>query len=129
MQHVEKVSYQKRKIVDQALEKEKQRLERLSILATTVPYYENIQKILPNIHKTTFCRKSDVYDSSCSRNLMDFQRKYMPSFSNERLFSDKKFRLSYALHEAGVANSSYARDIVKKFIPRMPERTTGIEPA
>ena len=59
---------------------------------------------------------------------MQFQRNVLTSFSNERVFSDKKFRFSHALHEAGVANSAYAKQAVSELSPRYKERTTGIDP-
>jgi hypothetical protein len=52
----------------------------------------------------------------------------MQNFSNERLFSNIRFKLADALFSSGVANSSYAQSIIKAMVPREPERTTGIEP-
>eukprot|EP00956_Cyclotella_meneghiniana_P035277 scaffold113296_cov42-Cyclotella_meneghiniana.AAC.1 len=106
------------------------RLERLFALAASVPYYGTLRNITPDIHKTTEARKNDVYMSR-DNSLADFQcgLQQLRSFTNDRVFSDSKFRLANALHEAGVARSTYARNVVRDAIPRAKEeRTTGIQP-
>lgn len=129
MIHYERLINQKRTAAVKAFRQEQQRVERLSVVAASVPYYEAIHSITSNIHKTTSCRKNNIYDPYASTKLLDFQRQDgMSSFTNERVFSDTKFRLGHALHEAGVANSLYAREIVRRLIPRLPERSTGIAP-
>eukprot|EP00956_Cyclotella_meneghiniana_P040092 scaffold186349_cov36-Cyclotella_meneghiniana.AAC.1 len=110
---------------------EERRLERLFALAASVPYYGTLlNNITPDIHKTTEARKNDVYMSR-DNSLADFQcgLQQLRSFTNDRVFSDIKFRLANALHEAGVARSTYARNVVRDAIPRAKEeRTTGIQP-
>ena len=108
---------------------EELRLERLSALAASVPYYRDIINAESDIHKTTEARKNDVYmcrDAS----LADFQcgLQQLRCFTNDKVFSDSKFRLANALHEAGVAQSVHARNVVRQAIPRSEERTTGIRP-
>jgi hypothetical protein len=108
---------------------EERRLDRLCALAASVPYYKNIMNAVPDIYKTTEARKNDVYRGR-DASLADFQcgLAQLKSFTNDKLFSDAKFRLANALHEAGVAQSIYARNVVREAIPRVEERTTGIKP-
>lgn len=109
---------------------EERRLGRLFALAASVPYYGTLLNITPDIHKTTEARKNDVYTSR-DNSLADFQcgLQQLRSFTNDKVFSDSKFRLANALHEAGVARSTYARNVVRDAIPRAKEeRTTGIQP-
>lgn len=77
--------------------------------------------------RTTIARTHDVYEPA-GVGLADFQHGTLRSFSNEKVFSDLRFRLGNALHEAGVAQTPYARAVIKKLVPREPARTTGIEP-
>jgi len=94
-----------------------------------VPYYDTLKTVQANIHKTTSCREHNLHDPISEHQLMKFQRSDgMVTFSQERIFSDKGFRLGYALHEAGVSRSQYAREAVRQLIPREKERTTGIVP-
>jgi hypothetical protein len=95
-------------------------------LAASVPYYRNIVTTSSDIYKTTEARKNDVYAGRGE--LADFQSGKFKSFTEERVFSDSKFRLGNALHEAGVANTTYARDVIRRMIPRREEHTTGIKP-
>jgi hypothetical protein len=108
---------------------EERRLERLRALAATVPYYHNIVNTRPDIYKTTEARKNDVYTIR-DASLADFQcgLQQLKSFTTEKIFSDPKFRLANALHKAGVAQSTYARNVIRSAIPRVQERTTGIKP-
>ena len=108
---------------------EEVRLERLCVLAASVPYYKDIMNALPDIHKTTEARKNDTYISR-DASLADFQcgLQQLRSFTNDKVFSDSKFRLANALHEAGVSQSVYARNVVREAIPRSAERTTCIKP-
>lgn len=108
---------------------EERRLERLRALAATVPYYQNIVNTTPDIYKTTEARKNDVYTTR-DASLADFQcgLQQLKSFTTEKIFSDPKFRLANALHEAGVAQSTYARDVIRCAIPRAQERITGMKP-
>ena len=139
------------KMADEAASRaEKARLEKLNNLATNVPYYNSITEKVSDIYKTTQARKNDVYEGRSM--LADFQCGNLKGFTNERIFSDAKFRYAHdftclitlshiisthsvckhslgnALHEAGVARSTYARDKVREVIPRSEERTTGIKP-
>ena len=106
---------------------EERRLEKLCALAASVPYYKDIINATSDIHKTTEARKNDVHTSRDS-SLAEFQRGELRSFTNDKVFSDSKFRLANALHEAGLAQSTYARNVVRNAIPRQEERTTGIQP-
>jgi hypothetical protein len=108
-------------------EREQERIERLDKLARSAPYYHKIKECKANIHRTTCARKNDLYEKDDS-GLADFQLNKMQNFSNERLFSNIRFKLADALFSSGVANSSYAQSIIKAMVPREPERTTGIEP-
>jgi hypothetical protein len=108
-------------------EREQERIERLDKLARSAPYYLKIKQCKADIHKTTCARKNDLYVKDDS-GLADFQLNKMQNFSNERLFSNIRFKLADALFSSGVANSSYAQSIIKAMVPREPERTTGIEP-
>jgi hypothetical protein len=106
--------------------------ERLKSLAESVPYYESISRLKADIFKTTNAARMQMYQGenmATSDPRFSFQHGATISFSDERCFSDFKFKLSHALHEAGLAQSSYSRDMVKQLIPRNPERTTGIEPS
>lgn len=104
------------KAESEAMRAEEVRLERLNTLAATVPYYQSIMDKESDIHKSTEARKNDVYGGRSD--LADFQSGKMKSFTEAKLFSDSKFRLGNALHEAGVAHSTYARDVVRNAIPR-----------
>ena len=121
---------QSKKNADTAAAKtEERRLEQLCALAASVPYYKNIIDATPDIYKTTEARKADIFTKR-DTSLADFQcgLHQLKSFTNDKVFSDSKFRLANALHEAGLARSSYARDVVRNAIPRKEERTTGIRP-
>jgi len=109
----------------EALREEELRLSRLNALASSTPYYNNIMNKEADIHKTTFARKQDFFRRS---QLPDHQSGNLKSFTTEKVFSDSKFRLSNALHEAGVSNTAYARDVIRQAIPRAEARTTGIQP-
>ena len=109
----------------QALREEELRLSRLNALASSTPYYNNIMNKEADIHKTTFARKQDFFRRS---QLPDHQSGNLKSFTTDKVFSDSKFRLSNALHEAGVSNTAYARDVIRQAIPRAEARTTGIQP-
>lgn len=111
----------------EAAKAEAGRSQRLLALAASVPYYNDIINTVPDIHKTTKARTNDVYTGRDS-SLADFQCGELKSFTNDKVFSDPKFRLANALHEAGVANSTYARNVIRQAIPRQEERTTGIKP-
>ena len=100
-------------------------LERLASLAMTCPYQKTITDLRPDIHKTTNARHHDFYRKN---NLPDFQANRHSSFTDEKIFSDQKFRLAQNLHEAGINKTIAARDIVRNVIPRNAERTTGIKP-
>lgn len=114
----------KNKSIQQNLAKQK----RLQELAMTVPYYSTLIEIKPNIEKPTASCLNSVFEPSDDNFRSDFQRGVMTGFSTEKVFSDPKFRLAHSLHESGVASSAYSCAVVKKLIPREPERTTGIEP-
>lgn len=102
--------------------------KRLCALAETVPYYSTLQQIKSNIEKPTASYLNSGFDPNDDNFRSTFQRGVMTTFTNEKVFSDPKFRLAYALHESGVASSAYSCAVVKRLIPREPERTTGIEP-
>jgi hypothetical protein len=128
MQRQSKIKSKQMSDVESARE-EVERLERLSVLASSVPYYRNIINTVPDIHKTTKARTNDVYTGrDASRTDFQCGLQQLKSFTNDKVFSDPKFRLANALHEVGVANSTYARDVVRQTIPRQEERTTGIKP-
>lgn len=112
----------------QASRSEELRLERLSALAASVPYYSKIMNLEADPLRMTIARTNDIYEPAATNGLADFQQGALRSFSNEKVFSDLRFRLGNALHEAGVAQTPYARAVIKKLVPRAPERTTGIEP-
>ncbi|KAL7548031.1 hypothetical protein ACHAWF_011317 [Thalassiosira exigua] len=116
----------RRKAEDEAFRMEEKRLESLLKLAASVPYYKSIMDTSADIHKSTEARKNDVYGGRTG--LADFQCGRMNSFTNEKVFADANFRLGSALHEAGVAHSTYARDVIRNAIPRTEARTTGIKP-
>jgi len=109
----------------EALREVELRLSRLNALASSNPYYNNIMNKEADIHKTTFARKQDFFRRS---QLPDHQSGNLKSFTTDHVFSDSKFRLSNALHEAGVSNTAYARDVIRQAIPRTEARTTGIQP-
>jgi len=112
-----------------AAEKEKMRQQKLQELAATVPYYEKIVNSEADINKTTKCRENDIYEKD-ETGLMQFQhgQKKRHFFTDEKLFSNFRFRLADELSRAGMSQTKYARDVIKNIIPRNPERTTGIVP-
>ena len=99
---------------------------KLMRLAASCPYQEKILDLESDVLKTTKARQNDFYRRQ--NDLADFQRGTLRSFSDERCFSDNKYRLAHALHEAGINNTVAARDAVRNVIPRKEERTTGIRP-
>ena len=101
-------------------------LERLSTLAMTCPYQKTITDLQPDIHKSTKARHFDLFRRQSD--LADFQSGRHTSFSEDKIFSDKKFRLAHSLHEAGINKTIEARDVVRNVIPLKEERTTGIKP-
>jgi len=113
-----------------AVEKSKREREfqlgRLSALALSCPYQKKIADLKPDIHKSTNARQNDFFRRQ--NDLADFQLGRHRSFTDEKLFSDPKFRLSNALYEAGINNTIAARDVIRNAIPRTEERTTGIKP-
>ncbi len=113
--------------------KEKEELERLvnlNKLATLVPYHNSITSKKADLTKSTAARRNDIFEPSCGDDLRDFQQGLhkLNCFTDEKIFSDPKFRLAHALHESGKANTAYSLAIVKQVIPRHHERTTGIDP-
>ena len=108
---------------------EREKEERLQRLAETVPYYQAMIDAKADLSKMTVARENDVYVED-GRGLLDFQigAGKMRSFTNEKVFSDVRFRLGVALHAAGISQTAAARDIVKRLVPREAERTTGIKP-
>ena len=113
-------------------ESETKRIMKLNQLASSVPYYDTIINLKPVFRsKSTVARENDQYvlDESGLKSFQHGAHGKATSFSDERVFSSKLFRLSNALHEAGLAKSNYARDVVKKLVPREPARTTGIMPS
>jgi hypothetical protein len=101
-------------------------LERLSELAMSCPYQKKIADLQPDIHKSTNARQNDFFRRQSD--LADFQLGRHRSFTDEKLFSDPKFRLTNALYEAGINKTIAARDVIRNAIPRTEERTTGIKP-
>ena len=99
----------------------------LNALAASVPYHSTIKNIKSNIQKSTASRMNDIFEPCSDTGLSEFQIGKMTGFTNERVFSDPKFRLGFALHEKGLATSAYSVAVVKRLIPREAERTTGIE--
>lgn len=106
---------------------EREKLERLSALAATVPYWENVQNAKADLDKTTKARENDFYQEDLS-GLYGFQQGEgkLRSFTNEKVFSDVRFRLGAALHAAGVSHTQASRDMIRMMVPRQPERTTNI---
>ena len=96
------------------------RQKRLEKLAKSVPYYSSISSKKADLTKSTVARMSDIFEPSNHSELMDFQQglKKLHTFTDERLFSDPKFRLAHALHESGKAKSLYSLAIVNQLIPR-----------
>jgi len=81
---------EQKKAEEEACAAEKARLEKLNNLATNVPYYKTIAEKTSDIHKTTQARKNDKYGGRSK--LADFQCGNLKGFSNEKVFSDAKFR-------------------------------------
>jgi hypothetical protein len=100
---------------------EKEKNERLSALAATVPYYENILNAKADLDKTTVARENDFWEEDRS-GLTDFQHGVgkLRSFTNEKVFSDVRFRLGTALRAAGIAQTAASRAVVAKMVPREP---------
>ncbi|GMH93249.1 hypothetical protein TL16_g12577 [Triparma laevis f. inornata] len=108
--------------------RETEKLERLSALAATVPYYDNIINCKADLSKSTKARENDIYEDIGLTGLTDFQlgEGRLRCFTNEKVFSDVRFRLGQALRQAGIAGSEASRAVVRAAVPRAPERTTGI---
>ena len=106
---------------------EREKVERLSALAATAPYWDNVVNAKADLDKTTKAREADVYREDLT-GLYSFQQGdgKLRSFTNEKVFSDVRFRLGAALHAAGVNHTAASAAMVRQLIPRQPERTTGI---
>ena len=102
------------------------RQKKLNEIAALVPYYSSIKNKKADLTKSTAARANDIFESSCDKDLMDFQQglKKLNGFSDKKVFSDPKFRLAHALHESGKANSAYSLAIVNRLIPRKLDRVT-----
>ena len=109
----------KRKALEEAARAEELKYERLSQLAATVPYFDKIMDVQANIHGTTVARKNAAYHED-STGLTAFQHglSKLHSFSNEKIFSDRAFRLGHALHEKGISHTVAARDAMALCCPR-----------
>jgi hypothetical protein len=79
---------------EKAYSDELMRQERLKALAASVPYRDALVNMKSNIHKSTLARTNDYYESSSDSGLSNFQigLSKLNGFTNERLFSDPKFR-------------------------------------
>ena len=108
-----------------------EKLEKLKKLAASVPYHSSIISKKADLTKSTAARANDIFVPSCSDDLRDFQLglQKLNCFTDEKIFSDPKFRLAHALHESGKANTAYSLAVVKQIIPRQQERTTGMHPS
>jgi hypothetical protein len=107
--------------------REREKVDRLSALAATVPYWDKVLAAEADLSKTTKARENDVYCEDLS-GLYSFQQGdgKLRSFTNEKVFSDVRFRLGAALHAAGVSHTAASGAMIRQLIPRAPERTTGI---
>lgn len=116
--HLHKMD-EKRKALEEAARAEELKYERLSQLAATVPYFDKILDVQPNIHGTTVARENAAYHED-STGLTAFQHglSKLHSFTNEKIFSDRAFRLGHALHEKGISHTVAARDAMALCCPR-----------
>mmetsp|Transcript_22481 Transcript_22481/g.33705 ORF Transcript_22481/g.33705 Transcript_22481/m.33705 type:complete len:673 (-) Transcript_22481:180-2198(-) len=114
----------------QAKNEAERRAEKLRALALCVPYQDSISSMKAVYRtKSTAARQNDVYvEDTTGRASFQHGMSKFTSFTNEKVFSNALFRLGNALHDAGIAQSDYARAAVKRLVPREPERTTGIMP-
>jgi len=110
---------EKRKALTEATRAEELKYERLSQLAATVPYWDNILDVQANIHANTVARENGAYHEDAT-GLTAFQHglSKLQSFTNEKVFSERRFRLGHALHEAGISQTAAARDAVARAAPR-----------
>ena len=110
---------EKRKVLEEAARAEELKYERLSRLAATVPYFDKILDVQANIHGTTVARENAAYHED-STGLTAFQHglSKLHSFTDDKIFSDRAFRLGHALHEKGISHTVAARDAVALCCPR-----------
>lgn len=110
---------EKRKALEEAARAEELKYERLSQLAATVPYFDRILDVQANIHGTTVARENAAYYED-STGLTAFQHglSKLHSFTDEKIFSDRAFRLGHALHEKGISHTVAARDAMALCCPR-----------
>ena len=99
------------RIVDtnRMVEEELKRQERLRALAASVPYHDTVKNIRSNVHKTTRARMNDYYEPSSDSTLADFQQgmSKLRSFTDEKVFSDPKFRkFSFSLFQLQISSWS-----------------------
>ena len=128
-QNEERVSYREKKLLHKLDEKrtalkeaaraEELKYERLSQLAATVPYWDNILDARSNIHGTTVARENAAYQEDTT-GLTAFQHglSKLHSFTEEKIFSDRAFRLGHALNEKGISHTVAARDAIALCCPR-----------
>ena len=114
-----KMDEKRRKALEEAARAEELKYERLSQLAATVPYFDRILDIQANIHGTTVARENAAYQED-STGLTAFQHglSKLHSFTDEKIFSNRAFRLGHALHEKGISHSVAARDAMALCCPR-----------
>lgn len=110
--------------MEETRKKKVEREEKLNELAASVPYHSSIIAKKSDLSKSTAARLNDIFESSSDSELKDFQQglKKMTGFTNQRVFSDPKFRLAHALHESGKAKSAYSLAVVRQLIPREEKR-------
>ncbi len=107
--------------------RERERMERLDAIARSVPYWDAVENAKADLGKGTVATENGGYKEDM-RGLEDFQIGVgkLNSFTNEKVFSDVRFRLGAALHAAGIAGTAASGAVIRRLIPREPERTTGI---
>jgi len=94
---------------------EKERRERALVkISESVPYFQNIQEMEADIHKSTIA--TDGWSSFEGLELGPYGD--MLGFSDTKIMSDVKFRIGCALREAGLNQTNYAHSVIQKLHPR-----------
>lgn len=106
--------------------REREMIERLNALAATVPYWDNVVNAKADLEKSTVARENDVYCEDLT-GLYSFQQGdgKLRSFTNEKVFSDVRFRLGAALRAAGISGTAASGNVIRQMIPRASNPITG----
>ena len=94
----------------------------LEALARSVPYFETIQNLASDVHKTTAATEAQRADHRTDAD----KGGYVSGLTDERVFRDPAFKIGLKMRALGVAGTGAARDAVSRLVgPRARDPVTG----